>query len=1168
MSHSVSPSVRNRRFHIDKGFDFERFINSMYGFTSPIIPDEYLRITTMFIYQDDAGRPYGQYRLPKDLCEHPGFEDEADFLSKHKLYLDENENEQFSIKRIYDAFYTRPDKDKILDELKPFNLSEYFQTLPQGAITDAREIDFGKPPHDAHTTENFLQAELVLVHTLVEELNTSSGYYWPLPIIAFGDLVGMMYFVYDQEKLRGANVKDVSVYKRLFILTVTREFEKIVLDKKFTRFAEKPEDPLEDYREVFADLKISDYVFFNPISKPRSVISHNSFLKDLGYDSYYSKFGKVYASEANLALKAHEAMIRSAIISIIVDSFAHNVGAHSLIAMKWYEENRFKILDKQIDLIENGKGVELIIEHKISSDDLKEYAQPDIFYEEMNRSESAQSKDQVSLIDVFRKMNADRQNHILRFKNKNTGTELAQVPIPLNSAYHYYEFLRNKSAFWSGVTRDTVFSGRLRSWFNLIRDFLCNSLFLGTIAHSEDINRIHFFLEIIGPDGAIQHTGKFAEINLNIIKHERFDEDYQAPDRQPGEFSDYAFLRAGEQYEELSEALRELDTVFLPSEMVGQQAFYTLLENTLRNIKHYHRYLEEIKIEGIRFYLSIQEVGLVRRGGKGAPTKEKKLYKVGTWLHHEQDMVGPFYHAETKETSEISVIDQHTRQLKQRIVGPHGRVRLGGSSQDKVCAAMLLNNTFDSIEGRSAQHTKRHYYPYVIPASEPYRPAREARQPVQDDILHMIYNKNIRAETSAERKQKYEQEASVYRERLKTYRDKGIVKKYFHIWKGEDCKIIEKGFNSQNENLARFRIVAVDQYQPEGQQDPEKKDSDYSETFSQLRRQGIVRIIPADPYLKTRDEAARYKQAMAQWLHFWLQDKKNKKESVGLRLLKQSGEEWQHIGLIELVQVHEHWQVNYHNEKQIQNKIKDPNDPFSQESLEDFDPLKLVHGTSDTESSGVSCRIRSHCSLMNYVYDPDHCTFARLNSVRGAHVKAGKMLETVLTRIVVFDNRMYSRISGTQHKGLDTHDNVFRDQLGLQVYPERPGRFMKNREHFLEDCHILVVHLSFLELIWKDEKNRVPYTEGEVKDFFEKEIQQFHRDTFKDAEGEPKNLPENFLLVITSGRGRGDWAQGILQHPQITFRPIEALVDAVEDGLTMKDDYQIKHNLCNLIFGS
>ena len=1164
MPHSVSPSVRNRRFHIeDEIFGFERFISAIYGFVSPIITEESLRITSMFIYREEkTGRPYGQYRLPASLHSRAGFADEARFLSAHKLYLDqgtldENGKEQFSVKRIYDAYYAEtPDKDNIFSELKGNNLSEYFRKLPEDAVTDSGKIDFDQAPHNAHTPENFLQAELVMVHTLLEQLNTQTGYYWPLPIIAFGDLIGMLYFVYDQEKLnKQVQAGDLATYTRLFILNVTREYEKIVLDSKLGRFADKPEDSLGDYQEIFFNLDIGNYRFMHPIRTPRPLITKNFFLLDLGYDVYYRRFADVYIEETKAVRILNRTRIRSAIISIIVDSFAHNVGAHSLVAMKWWEENRFKILDREIPLEENGEPVSLVLAHEIPAADLARYAEKDPFYEEMSRSESAQSQDRVSLIDIFRKMDAKRQNELFQFKSKKTNKVFAQAIIPLNSTYHYYEFLRNKSAFWSGVTRDTVFSGRLRNWFHLLRDFLRNSLFLGTIAHSEGINRIHFYVEIVRHDGVIQHTGKYVEINLDVIRHERFDEDYQAPPRQIEELSDYAFLRPGEQYEPISAVLKQLDPLYLPSEMIGQQAFYNLIENTLRNIKHYNKRLDHIRKDGIRLYFSIQEVGLVERKGEGAPTPDRKLYKVGTWLHHEQDLIEPYYDPINRENREISVIDRHTRQLKQRIMDRHGRVRLGGSSQDKVCAAMLLNNTFYSIEDKTNPQIKRHYYPYVFPASEPFEEQRKVGQAIQDEILHILYNPRIRAETSEERAKNYEQEAIAYRDRLRQGGDKGVIKKYFHLWKGEDCKLVEADFKVENENLTRFRIVAVDRYRTE------EKELDFVHAFAELRKQGIVRIIPASRRLKVLNAEDRYKQAMAKWLTSWLQGRQNEEGKTGLRLLKQSGGQWKTIGLMELVQIKGQWQVTYDNETGIENRTLDPGDPLVEDTLKAFPELKLVHGTGDTKNTGVSCRIRSHCSMMNYVYDPD-CKFGELNSVDRTRVKAAKLLETVLTRIVVFDNRMYSRLPGTQYRDLDPGDNAIRDQIGLQIYPERAGRFMNNRVHFLKDCQVLVLHLSFLEWIWKDEQTKVPYREGEVKAFFDKEIKTFYEETF----GKP--FPENFLLVVTSGRGRGDWASESLQDPQITFRPIEALVDAVEDGLTMKDDYQIKHNLCNLIFGS
>ena len=86
--------------------------------------------------------------------------------------------------------------------------------------------------------------------------------------------------------------------------------------------------------------------------------------------------------------------------------------------------------------------------------------------------------------------------------------------------------------------------------------------------------------------------------------------------------------------------------------------------------------------------------------------------------------------------------------LKKRIVKEDGSVRLGGSNQDKICSAMLLNNLFESIGEWNERRVKKHYFPYILPASEaltelePRRPGFEVR----DKIFHITYNAQIRAD--------------------------------------------------------------------------------------------------------------------------------------------------------------------------------------------------------------------------------------------------------------------------------------------------------------------------------------------------------------------------------------------------------------------------------------
>ncbi|MEM6805732.1 MAG: hypothetical protein AAF696_30315, partial [Bacteroidota bacterium] len=93
-------------------------------------------------------------------------------------------------------------------------------------------------------------------------------------------------------------------------------------------------------------------------------------------------------------------------------------------------------------------------------------------------------------------------------------------------------------------------------------------------------------------------------------------------------------------------------------------------------------------------------------------------------------------------------------------------------------------------------------------------------------------------------------------------------------------------------------------------------------------------------------------------------------------------------------------------------------------------------------------------------------------------------------------------------------------------------------------------------------KKKIAYSEKEVNEFYRDEIKHYFEKVYF---GRP--MPPNIILVITSGRGRGDWFNAT-EHPQITFRPIEAFLKAVEDGLSLRDDFQVKYNLCNVLFGS
>ena len=593
----------------------------------------------------------------------------------------------------------------------------------------------------------------------------------------------------------------------------------------------------------------------------------------------------------------------------------------------------------------------------------------------------------------------------------------------------------------------------------------------------------------------------------------------------------------------------------------------------MRNVKHYRHVLSDIQKDGINFCLSIQEVPFIRRDG--TQTEERKLFKIGAWLHHRQQL---FFENET-------LIGHQMALLKRRIVTRKGKVRLGGSSQDMICAAMLLNNTFESVEEWDERRVKKHYFPYIYPASHKFQSLKERKYNTleKEEIFHIVYKSEIRARQ--EINIPFEEQRKInYSSALKKYssllRDKdngiGIIKRYFHLWKGENCKLLEENIIPIDENLARFRILVVSK---------EKGDHiTFENKKAYIRNQGVIRVVEDNPRFtnykppkvenfnvgdETQD--AFYKVAMAEWLGEWLP--KSREEILGVTLCQPEGLALIPIGVIYAKKTNKDWDIFYKNKEEIKQAIKKKE--LSRKVIkEKFSLLNLAHGINyqdQIENHEYICKIRSHCSFNLDILGAQVEGIDNLAIIEPSRVKSGKLLETLLTHVTIFDNRIYNllpmsyEVDGGLVEG--KYDELGK-QLNIQVLPEIGKLFdARHRKEILQKTHFLVIHISFLETIWeyywkgKPDRGRMSYNEAEVSKFFYQEIREFFIDQLHQA------FPQNLIFVITSGRGRGDWIES-LKDPQITFRPIETLINAIEDGLSYKDDYQIKHNLCNSLFGS
>ena len=734
---------------------------------------------------------------------------------------------------------------------------------------------------------------------------------------------------------------------RPLILQATREYERVILEGKIKKYYLKPQDPLEDYREVFEDVKQPyiningkkesgkkiNYKFVYGVNQRKldRVITDNPFLLNLGYDDYYEHLAQVITKESNQLQDGKNERIKTAITAIIVDSFAHNIGAHSLVALKWWFEVRYRIAAKQFP-IDNPLNLEFDPKkiHKKIEKKLKKTID---FHSFMDDYEHKVQQKQIALLNIIRFMDKEVINQLWKYKYKDK--IVAQFPVPVaQSVYHMFQYLRDKSAFWSGVTRDTLFSGQISKWGEVFRTFLNNTLFLGTVAHSEGIKKIYFHVEILDKNGEILVGGEFAQINLEVMELEkRLEEEGFKPkysnDKQG--YSQYAFLRMGRDFEEINKKLQDMESVFLPNGVIGQHALYTLMENTLRNIKHYKKRLKKLSKKGVRLFISIQEVQFLKRldddqdlyikDYKSLPkynwTENYPMYKVGAWFQHKQKLyneVGAFVNEEETPfySANGSVIGAHMQQLRKRVVNENGQPILGGSSQDKVCATMLMNNSFISIDLMNLDEVKRQYFPYIYSASEYYVnwKKREKGFKADDVILHKAYNKKLIGENSDIRRSNYKKFIKGYIKEIVEKDDFGTIKKFFHVWKGEKCKLVNESFNPRHENLARFKVVAVKNYKIDGEDVDFRRIGELEDRLNtaeyDLRKLGIIRLVEALHEWESLSRDELYAEAMIHWLKDWFGDRY---ERNGIIIFKEEDGRAYPIWTIYLVKKDNEWTI-------------------------------------------------------------------------------------------------------------------------------------------------------------------------------------------------------------------------------------------------------------------
>lgn len=871
--------------------------------------------------------------------------------------------------------------------------------------------------------------------------------YISFPLIQIGKFDGVIHVIFEEKlKVFFENVEN----QKTLIKNFSIEYESLLLDFDIVYDNINKKSLLE---EEIKELRTQS-----------SIYAKNPILRDLKYLEYYedSRYYLDERIEQNNAVPYRFKVEhrKRAIIATLIDSYAHNISAHSLTALNWW----FKKRAAQI------KAAQAVQKKRKDFDTHKEY------------QEMTESMDYIAATISGLK----DDNPLSKYK-----TPLARELQPL------IKFLLEKGAFWSGVSRGITFSGETQSLYDVLwHGFINNALYLGTIANSEQINKIninltffkgrekvngkpHYNEKVIKSDNEVKLDGLFASIDLNNPSLGILEEDGQS-----------GFVHLGDKFKALQKALQATH-VFFPGGVIGMHSFYTLLENEIRNVKHYKgNTLEEIRRDGLTLNISVHERYVQPKGYNR--NKPMELYKIGVWLKHK-----------TQLTNKL-VVNRLNGLWEDIITTETNEPRLGGSYQDKICAAMLFNGDFTKVQYGSPEEPKNStekeetYYPWIKAASS-INYTENAHEDFEISGRRFNDFKKIEKEDIETTIKTF---SPVYTEGL------GYLKKYFHLWKGEYVLNVSPNHNWEWENVARFKFINLQKGDKEG--------------HKLAREGGVIRVL--ENLEENLSEEAIYQY----WLSKWC-----KKDKFRIALL-QGRSEISHI-------VFDENGAQYYLDGDYTEEMDEKFGEYTTYRL------AFAHSSKVKEQNNKVLNIRTH-GILSTNFFKDVAGIDDLADADIEPLKLYELTEVLHTKVAVFDNRVAERIEEKERrKHIDK-------SLRCGIYRENVKDWQEVKAN-LGDYNFLILHLSFIESLLDKKGNK--YGEEGIVQFIKNDIL--------------PNKKDNFVLVITTGRGRTKWWQKIkvTEHSKFTtFRPVESLIDAVEKATLKQDDIELKYNLIKVLFGS
>jgi hypothetical protein len=879
-------------------------------------------------------------------------------------------------------------------------------------------------------------------------------------------------------------------------------------------------------------------------------------------------------------LKQHK--LRTAIISILVDSYAHNISAHSLVAIENWVRKRSQVLERPLSIKENNNDIRFpnnVISHQL----LQNFSgQSEQYYKLLGLSDQTNSSNFLTIGDIIRLRlnNSDRIStleDVLKAEyptpvlkqgyEKSVNNLTLQLPVPIDYIlWPFMRFLKGKAAFWSGVTRDLPFGGQHISLHKILyNEFASNALYVGTISATEGIHKLNIRIGLDPCFGNAQqsgttdsNTGKitfydYLQINTELLdstpgipaneaetgrtdsKKQRSKSRIEAPFEleESINYSQYGFIRLGKDFNQLRKIL-DTEIAFLPARIVGLHSFITIIENSIRNVKHYRHCLSELKKNGLNLVLTFEKMDLfnLREGKKllykrHEYTGQHRFYRIGVALGHEID----------KGKNPLdAIIDKLSNKI---IEVKTGQASLGGTSQDKICSSMLVTNKFINVENVQSR-LDYFYYPWTHPIlldGQDLESGNTFEAKLTDTLRKNVFDKSYFSMS--------DKNSLIDGER--SHSQKKYFFKFFNVWKsGEvtehnsqigipgtnNLEFLNKIFK-RSDNSSRFKLLIVNDL------------SKYIDSLvSRAEERNIFRVQERTGSLTGE---ASYLEIYKSW-NLAIFDPNSK-----VSLFELSGQK-----LTPRIIYHIDGQPKYPD---LSEQPRAANSSFFPGDLSfSHNPQNQIPETF----KNIVLKYRSHGVLM------EEFSIRKDDPFEGIiPEKTIEFLETILLPVKIWDERLHQRVKSYSEDTLK-----FENSLHLNIYGEtdEDASYFNNKSKpdgqigaTKPSLTIYVVHLSYINELNKGASTNIRKVDWFIETYLShKIIHNAKREINKTA------TFYSFCLCIVSGRGNAEWYSNEISDkyiPYVIYKPIESLLNAVTDAMEFHDDFQLKYNICKTLIG-